>query len=185
MVGLILPAILLTPPTTATVSAATAGSATFCLRTRLIDVQRTAVEVRTVQSSDCTVAFGVVAHFNEPKAARLSCITIGHDADTINRAMRRKHGSNRILGSTEAQVPYKYIFHFFTFLSEVAEQESRQDRTRAESRTIKRCQNSTDWNYFLRMARKGSRRNPAGMSLVAEFEHASVSREIRLVTVAA
>jgi hypothetical protein len=48
----------------------------------------------------------------------LARISVGNDADTINRAVCFKHGSNRILSSAKTQIPYKNIFHFyFLFLS--------------------------------------------------------------------
>ena len=43
----------------------------------------------------------------------LPSITIGYHADTVNGSVSLKHRSNRIFGSTEAEIPYKNIFHFY------------------------------------------------------------------------
>jgi len=102
----------------ATISAARSA---VCFWTGFVDVQRPAVKIGAIQGRDGPVAFRVVAHFNESKTSGLSGIPVGHDTDTIDVSMRLKQGSNRILGSTEAEVSYKYVFQFYS-LSEVAEQ---------------------------------------------------------------
>jgi len=108
--------------TTAVATISAAARSTICFGTGFIDVQCSSVKVGAIQSSDCPIAFRVVAHFNESKTSGLSGIPIGDDADAINSAMCCEHGSNRILGSTKAEVSHKNILHLFYSLSGVAEQ---------------------------------------------------------------
>ena len=99
---------------------AAAGSA-VCLWPGFVYVQCPSVKVGAIQGGNGSIAFRVVAHFNESKTSGLSRITIGHNADTINGPVYLKHRSNCFFGCTEAEISYKNIFHFW-FLSEVAEQ---------------------------------------------------------------
>jgi hypothetical protein len=102
-------------PALATATAATAKSTVF-FRTSFVNVQRTAVEFSAIQLGDCPVAFGIVCHFDEPEAAGLSGVPVGHHTHAINGTIRFKHGANRIFGSTEAEISYKNVFHFNFFL---------------------------------------------------------------------
>jgi len=95
---------------TAAVSAAT----TLGLRTSLIDVQRAAFEIRTVQAGDGPVGFLCVAHFDKRKAAGAAGITIRNQIDTINCSIPLEHGTNRRIGSGKIQIAYKNILHVIT-----------------------------------------------------------------------
>ena len=104
--------------TTAAFAAATAATAesTVLFRTGFVNVQRTAIQFPAIQLGNRPVAFGIVRHFDEPKAAGLSRVPIGHHTHAIDGAIRFKHGANRIFGSTEAEISYKNVFHFNFFL---------------------------------------------------------------------
>ena len=86
---------------TAATSTATAA-ATIFLRAGFVDVERTAVEVRTIQCRDCRIALSVVAHFDEAKAAGLTRIAIRYDADAIHGPVGLKHPTYGIFGCAEA-----------------------------------------------------------------------------------
>jgi len=62
----------------------TAARPAIRLRARLIDVQRSTVEVSTVESADCGVTFRVNTHFDEGEASGLPGVAIRHDIDAIN-----------------------------------------------------------------------------------------------------
>jgi hypothetical protein len=100
----------------ATSTAAATTESTVLFRTGFVDVQRTAVELPAVQLGNGPVAFGIIRHFDEPKATGLSRVTVGHYTDAINGTIRFKHGANRIFGCTEAEISYKNVFHFNFFL---------------------------------------------------------------------
>jgi hypothetical protein len=120
-------------PTFVLALTAAAARSTVCLWTGFIDVECSTVKVGTIQSGDSPVPFSVVAHFHESKPSGLSRMTVGHNADTINCAVCCEHGSNRILGSTEAEVSHKNIFHFYF-----------QDRTRAVGPNYRKMPKFTD-----------------------------------------
>jgi hypothetical protein len=129
--------------TTVVAAIGTTARSTVCFGTGFVDIQCSAVKVGAIQSRNCPVARGVVTHFHESKTSGLSRVTIGHDADPVDRAMCFKHRSNRILGSAEAQVSYKNIFHF-TFFLKLQSKESRQVRTRAVGPDYRKMPKSTD-----------------------------------------
>jgi hypothetical protein len=52
--------------------------------TRLIDIERAAVEVSTMQFGDRLVRISRAGHLHEGKPARLARITVGHDTYAIN-----------------------------------------------------------------------------------------------------
>jgi hypothetical protein len=118
-----LPAVVLarTAAAVATASATTTAGSAVGFRTSFIDVQRPAVQVGAIERRDGLIRLRPVTHFNESKSSSLPGVPVGDDADTVNGAVCFKHGSNRIFGSTEAEVSYKNIFHFL-YLSEVREQ---------------------------------------------------------------
>jgi|GEM_PF-3230015 len=112
--------------TAAAFTAATTAAAesTIFLRTGFVDVQCAAVELSAVQFGDRPVAFGIVRHFDEPEAASLASVPVGHYANAVNGSICFKHGTNRIFGSTEAEISYKNVFHF-KFLLQLQNSESR------------------------------------------------------------
>ena len=106
----------------AIVAALTAGitpaaTATVFFRTGFIHVDRPAVQILAIKFEDRPIPFGVVGHFDESEAPGLSGVSVGHDADPINGTVWFKQRSNRIFGSTEAEVSYKNILHVSSLLN--------------------------------------------------------------------
>jgi hypothetical protein len=87
------------------------------LRTGFVDVQRSSIEVFTVESIDCGIPFGIDAHFDEGESSGLAGVAIRHDIDALNGSIRIKHGPEGIFGRPETEITYKNILHFFSFLN--------------------------------------------------------------------
>jgi hypothetical protein len=100
-----------TAETAATLAASAAAKSTVFFRTSFADVQGSAVELLAIQFCDCPIRFRIIAHLNESKASGLTGVSIRDQADTVNRTKCFKHGSNRIFGSPEAEIPYENLFH--------------------------------------------------------------------------
>src|SRR5882724_832379 len=83
------------PAVVATLAATAATAKTALgLRTRFVDVQRSAVKLSAIQFRDCAIRFRVGAHLDESKPSRLAGITIGHDADAVHGSICLKQRAN-------------------------------------------------------------------------------------------
>jgi hypothetical protein len=102
-------------PATVTASAATRAALRF--RTGFVHVQRSTVEIPTVEAADRGITFGIDAHFDKGESARLPGIAIGHDVDALDGAIRIKHGTERIFRRPETEVTYKNILQINFFLN--------------------------------------------------------------------
>lgn len=122
-----LPAFVL--PSAAAIAAEPTAAAVF-LGTGFVDVDRPAIEFPAIQSSDGAISFISHTHFNESETSGPSGITVGHDVHTVHRAIRLKQGSNRLFGSSEAEISNKNILHVnVNLLSEICRAANRgQDR---------------------------------------------------------
>jgi hypothetical protein len=98
-------------PAFAAEAAATAAGA-FRLRSRFIDVQRSAIQVHTVDGGNCPLALAIVCHFHEAKAASLTSVPVGDDVDTVNSSVVFKQRTDRLFRSPKAEVSNKNIFQF-------------------------------------------------------------------------
>jgi hypothetical protein len=78
-----LPAVAALTTTTAATTVATTRSTIF-LRAGFVDVDGAAIQVTTVQLGNRTIAFRVVAHFDESEPSGLASVPIRNDADAIN-----------------------------------------------------------------------------------------------------
>jgi hypothetical protein len=118
-----------TTATVATVSAAAARS-TVGLRPSLIDVQRSAAQVSSIELVNGAFPFRIDAHLDKGEPSGLPCIAVGNNVHTINSPIRLKHRAERIFGCPEAEIPYKNILHVFRFLLNL-QRLIGQDRTKA------------------------------------------------------
>jgi hypothetical protein len=91
----------------------TAARSTVPLRAGFVDRHRTSVQFTAAQGVNGTLTFGVAAHLDKSEPFRLARIPIGYDADAINGSVLLKQRSDRILGSAEAEISYKYVLHFW------------------------------------------------------------------------
>src|SRR5437763_10087266 len=96
-----LPAGLFATVTSAAVSSARSPRG---LRTSFIDIQRSAVNIRSVERSDSFVGFARIAHFDKCKTSSLSRVAIRHDVHPINAAVSFKKRTNLLFACREAEV---------------------------------------------------------------------------------
>jgi hypothetical protein len=68
----------------AAAKAAAATAAALRLGTRLVDIERTAVEFVTVERGDRTIGFRRIRHFDEGETTRPAGITVGYYVDTFH-----------------------------------------------------------------------------------------------------
>src|SRR5689334_15588254 len=95
----------------AVTAAVAARTAAFSLGTGFVDVERTTVELRAVQSGNGAIGFVVDAHLYEAEASRATGVAIGDYADPVDCPVRFKNGSDCVFGSSEAQISYENVFH--------------------------------------------------------------------------
>jgi len=97
------------PATTATKSASTATATATATSTgalailRLIDFERAAIEVGTIQRLNGNRGIGL-RHLHEAKAARTTCLTIGNQRDLLDSPVIGKKGTHRFIGRGEGKV---------------------------------------------------------------------------------
>jgi hypothetical protein len=92
-------------------TATPASAAALSFRTSLIDVDGTASDLRSVQRRNCLLAIFVTVHLDKAETARSPCVTVGHDADTIDLTVCLKELPQFIFACIKAQVPHKDILH--------------------------------------------------------------------------
>jgi hypothetical protein len=97
--------------TAATTAIATAA---LTLRASLVDIQRAPADFMTVQRCNGAIAFRVIAHLHEAKAARLAGIAIRNDVHAIDLAIRLEQPANILFSRPEAEVSYKNVFHLMS-----------------------------------------------------------------------
>ena len=98
------------PAGAAALSAAAAEGA-LGFGARFVDIQGAAVDIAAVQLGDGAVGIRIGAHLDESETLGPPGIAIGYDADALHGAVRLKHAANGLLGSVEAEISYKNIFH--------------------------------------------------------------------------
>jgi hypothetical protein len=100
-------AISTAPPTG---SPATTTEALF-LRTRFVDLERSAPDFFSVESRDRFFGFIRIRHFYESEASRTSGLPIGHYAHPLNRSMRFEQRSKFGFCRAVGKVSYKQVLH--------------------------------------------------------------------------
>jgi hypothetical protein len=104
---------LLTTATSATTT--TAAKAAFRFRTGFVHIERSAVELSSIQFSDRTIRFRVRTHLDKPKSSWLSGIPVRDDVNALYATVRLKQRPDRSFGSSEVEVSYENILHAFSF----------------------------------------------------------------------
>jgi hypothetical protein len=100
----------------ATTSATTTATGTACaLRTRFVDVKRSAANLFSVYRVNGAIAFRVVRHLYEGKPSGLTRITVGNNVYTVHTTVSFKQRTDVLFGRAETQVSYKNILHLFPF----------------------------------------------------------------------
>jgi hypothetical protein len=95
--------------TTATAVAAPAATATCGLGTRFIHVQCTAIQLSAVELRDSGQCITLFRHLNECEAAGLPSVTVGHDTDALNIAIRSERRIQFILRRLITQISDKNV----------------------------------------------------------------------------
>jgi hypothetical protein len=114
----------------ATAAATTTASKTaFRLGTRFVYVERPAVQLSSIQFSDCTIRFRVGAHFDKSESTGLPGIPVRDDVNALDCSVRLEQRSDRSFGSSEVEISYENILHAFSFNLQIGL--IGQDRTRA------------------------------------------------------
>jgi hypothetical protein len=103
------------PAASATALAAetTAGTtpAPFALGPGFIDIQRSAVQLMSVQRGDGAIRFTGIGHFDKCEAPGTPGFAICNHAHTLYSSVRLKQRADRRLRGREIQIPYKNILH--------------------------------------------------------------------------
>src|ERR1022692_898164 len=97
------------PPPPAEAAATTAAALGF--RPSLVDIERTAIEIGTIEGRNGAVRFGGVRHFDERKTARAAGVAVGYEVDTIHLSVGLKERTDGRFSCCEIQIAYKDVFH--------------------------------------------------------------------------
>src|SRR5450432_2499754 len=126
-------------PTAATATAeAAASAAALGFRPGLVDVERTAIEIGTIERRNRAVRFGGVRHFDERKTARAPGVTVGYQVDTVHLSVGLKERTDGRFSCCEIQIAYKDVFHIVVCLSIVRARLGRFGCRPGSCRTLKR-----------------------------------------------
>jgi hypothetical protein len=101
----------------ATTEAAATTAAALGLRPSLVDVERTAIEIGSIERRNRAVRFGGVRHFDERKTARAAGIAVGYEVYTIHLSVGLKERTDGRFSCCEIQIAYKDVFHIVVCLS--------------------------------------------------------------------
>ena len=85
------------------------ASGVLSFRTRLVHVQRSSADLRSIQSGDRFFSVLVAGHLDEAEAAGSSSIAIGHNADPVDLPVRLEHLPQFVFRRVKAQVAYENI----------------------------------------------------------------------------
>ncbi len=103
----------LLPPIVPTMATAATTGCTLSFRSGFVNVQRSAVEFAAVQFRNGAIRIRVHAHFDKSKSSGLAGIPVGYDVNAVDGTIRLEQRSNCGFGSSEVEVSYKNILHFF------------------------------------------------------------------------
>ena len=98
-----------TAATTTTAAAVTTTAAALGLGTGFVHIDRTAVEVASVQGSNGGFRGRAVGHFDERKAPGLARVAVGHDVDAFHTPEVGERLMQVVLGRAEAEIANKYV----------------------------------------------------------------------------
>jgi hypothetical protein len=112
-------ALIIVPPTTATVSTAAASptlattpsTKALFFRTSFVDLQRPAAYFFSVQGCDRLFRFVRVRHLHEGETARPSSLPVSHYAHSFNSSVRLKQGPEFRFRGAVREIAYKQVLH--------------------------------------------------------------------------
>jgi hypothetical protein len=125
--GVLLPAGLAAPPGTAATAAATtvrassataaetSTAATLGFGAGFINIQRPAVELRSVERGDRLIRFGGIRHFDEGETTGAAGVAVGYQVDALHTSVRLEERSDGRFGCGKIQIAYKNILHTLSF----------------------------------------------------------------------
>ena len=106
-----------TTATAVSTSAAKAAAATLRFGPGLIDIERAAAEIGTVQRGDGAICFRGIRHFDECKAARPAGVAVRYQVHSFDTSVWFEERSNRRFRCSEIQIANKDVFHVVSCLS--------------------------------------------------------------------
>lgn len=114
-----LPAIAAAATTTATLTAtATAAAkstaapaAMLGFRASFVYVERTAIQILTIEPVDRIIGLCIVRHFDERKTPGLTGVTVPDDVDGVDTSVRLERRTKGVFGGPKAEITDKDIFH--------------------------------------------------------------------------
>jgi hypothetical protein len=86
---------------------------TVGLRTRLIDVQRAASQLRSVQRGNGFLGLRGIGHFDKCEPARTPCVALGDYADLLDGAVRLEQRAQLSFSCTVRDIADKEFLHVF------------------------------------------------------------------------
>jgi hypothetical protein len=104
-----------TVPTISAVASAAAASSSAALGfgPRFVHVHCAPAYLRTIERGNGFFSIFVASHFHKAEAARTTRITVGHDTDPVDLAVRLEKLPQFILRCVKAQISYENILHAF------------------------------------------------------------------------
>src|SRR5450759_4233067 len=148
-----------TATTAATTEAAATTAAALGFRPSLVDVERTAIEISTIERRNRAVRFGGVRHFDERKTARASGVAVGYEVDTVHLSVGLKERTDGRFSCCEIQIAYRNVFHIVVCLSIVRARLGRFGPRPGCCRTLKRL---LKYSRTLTTGRRRSRNRTPG-----------------------
>jgi hypothetical protein len=105
-----------TATTTAATEAAATTAAALGFGPSLVDIERTAIEISSIERRNRAVRFGGVRHFDERKTARAAGVAVGYEVDTVHLSVGLKERTDGRFSCCEIQIAYKDVFHIVVCL---------------------------------------------------------------------
>src|ERR1017187_4417438 len=100
-----------TATATPTTEAAATTAAALGFRPSLVNIERTAIEISTIEGRNGAVRFGGVRHFDERKSAGAAGVAVGYEVDTIHLSVGLEERTDGRFSCCEIQIAYKDVFH--------------------------------------------------------------------------
>jgi hypothetical protein len=96
-------------------SASAAAPAGFFLRARFVDLHGASAKITAVEGGDSFCCGRCVGHFHECETSRTARIAIGHDADTLDCAVRFEQSAKLWFSGAMRDIADEQILHDSSF----------------------------------------------------------------------
>src|SRR5262249_8722269 len=99
------------PAASSTATPAAAPAAARGLRTRFADIDRSPVELRSIELRDGILRIPGFRHFHEGESPRLAGVAVRHDVHPLDVSKLRERSMKFILRCLIAEIPHENIGH--------------------------------------------------------------------------